>query len=113
MNTCPIGYYSEFDTDITVFDMDNNQLAYKDEGCPDWRSYLSQTWSKGTYIIILDDYSGSGIGIYYLEFICVGYTHTPTSLNNHLQHMYLHQQHLYQQRLQPWHQPQIQPLYRP
>ena len=70
ISTCPTKYHSEFDTDITVYDANMSQLAYTDGGCRKFRALLHQTWSIGTYIIMLDDFYDTGIGQYYIEFIC-------------------------------------------
>ena len=43
ISTCPTGYYSEFDTDLTIYDTDMNELNYADGGCSDWRALLQQT----------------------------------------------------------------------
>ena len=80
ISTCPMGCNSEFDTDLYIFDTDLKELDYVDGGCPGTgsRAFISQTWSKQTYIIMLNDFYNSSTGQYYIEFLCDGYTHRPT-----------------------------------
>ena len=81
ITTCPRGYYSTFDTDLTISDPYMNHSDYVDGGCPDYRASLTRTWSQGTYIIMLDDYNYNSYnfstGQYYMELTCT--TKSPTS----------------------------------
>ena len=80
ISTIPDGYYSTFDTDLTVYNSTFDEIAYVDgESNNGYRAILSATWSAGIYIIMLEDWYSNDYnatyGQYFLEFDC----HLPTT----------------------------------
>ena len=81
ISTCLNGYYSTFDTDLTIYDADMTQLAFVDDGCSSHRALLSQVWSEGRYLIMLDAWNYYSIGEYFIEFSCILPTPSPTAMS--------------------------------
>lgn len=82
ISTIPNGLQSTFDTDLTLYDTNLNEILYVDglDG-NNYMAILNTTLNAGTYIVMLHDYYNSTVGQYYMSVTCIGPTTMPTTSN--------------------------------